>query len=263
MGVKADDNPLNHDKYTDADAAAAVGIGAKADDNALNHDKYTDAEAIAAMGDVANNNDLNHNRYTDAEAIAAVAVHDKYTNAEAVTAMGVKDNANGLNHDRYTDAEAIIAITDGDLGGSVTATNFTYSAIKTSYISLPGIAFTSSDSLVAANFSSNQGSRTADGDANLSAAISIPHNAIVTEFTVLYTDIGIGASTFSLYRYDGTDFDLMASIASGAAGTDTDDTIDTSTVDQSTYSYMITANLIDGHTLKLVRITYTMDQPSN
>ena len=61
MGAKAANNPLNHDRYTDAEAVTAMG--AKADNNPLNHDRYTDAEAKAIKLDdftaPDNNTDLN------------------------------------------------------------------------------------------------------------------------------------------------------------------------------------------------------------
>lgn len=59
------------------DTAAVTGqvnttLGAKANTNPLNHDRYSDANAVTAMGAKANGNALNHNRYTDNEALAAV-----------------------------------------------------------------------------------------------------------------------------------------------------------------------------------------------
>ncbi len=58
MGEEMDDNPLNHQRYTDAEAVAAMGL--EDDANALNHERYSDAEALDAMGMEMDNNPLNH-----------------------------------------------------------------------------------------------------------------------------------------------------------------------------------------------------------
>ncbi|MBA7618518.1 hypothetical protein ES703_25845 [subsurface metagenome] len=92
MGVKANDNPLHHDRtteYTDDEAISAMGV--KANDNPLHHDRtteYTDDEAVSAMGVKADDNPLHHNRTT------------KYTDGEAVSAMGDKADDNPLHHDQ-------------------------------------------------------------------------------------------------------------------------------------------------------------------
>ena len=98
-------NPLNHDRYTDAEARVAVGPHyTDGDAIAAVGPHYTNNQALAAMGGTSDTNPLNHDRYTDAEARVAVGPH--YTNNEAVSAMGGTSNTNPLNHDRYTDAEA-------------------------------------------------------------------------------------------------------------------------------------------------------------
>ena len=96
MGPLDNNNPLNHNRYTDAEAVSAVGP------------LYTDTQAVAAMGALDNSNPLNHNRYTDAEAVSAVG--PLYTDTQAVAAMGALDNSNPLNHNRYSDAEAVSAV---------------------------------------------------------------------------------------------------------------------------------------------------------
>ena len=75
MGPLDNNNPLNHNRYTDAEAVSAVGP------------LYTDTQAVAAMGALDNSNPLNHNRYSDAEAVSAVG--PLYTDAQAVAAVGI------------------------------------------------------------------------------------------------------------------------------------------------------------------------------
>jgi hypothetical protein len=121
MGVKGDTNPLNHDRYTDAEAAtqadAQIAAASIADllvhshaalsgvGSSDHHTRYADSEAVSAMGAKANSNALNHDRYAD---------------SEAVTAMGAKANSNALNHDRYTDSEADARIALADLADLAT-----------------------------------------------------------------------------------------------------------------------------------------------
>jgi hypothetical protein len=59
-GPKAPTNPLNHDRFTAAEAVAAMGPAGAS--NPLNHDRFTAAEAVAAMGTKANTNPLHHDR---------------------------------------------------------------------------------------------------------------------------------------------------------------------------------------------------------
>ena len=69
MGMKLDNNPLNHDRYRDVDAVTAMGV--LGDANTLNHDRYVDGEAVTAMGVLGDANPLNHDKYTDGESQAA------------------------------------------------------------------------------------------------------------------------------------------------------------------------------------------------
>jgi len=108
--------------------AAVTAMGEKAPTNALNHDRYTDDEAVAAVA-------AGHIPWSsvdgkptvfppDAHAHTAAQVVD--FDARAIQAMGEKAATNPLNHDRYTDTEAVAAITAADLPWSdvsgVTAT---------------------------------------------------------------------------------------------------------------------------------------------
>jgi hypothetical protein len=112
LGPLSNDNPYRHNRYTDAEARAAMGP--ISNDNPYAHNRYTDAEAVGAMGPRANSNPLHHDRYTDAEARAAMGpisndnpyAHNRYTDAEAVGAMGPVINSNPYAHSRYTDDEA-------------------------------------------------------------------------------------------------------------------------------------------------------------
>ncbi len=69
LGPLSNDNPYRHNRYTDAEARAAMG--SISNDNPYAHNRYTDAEARAAMGPISNDNPYAHNRYTDDEARAA------------------------------------------------------------------------------------------------------------------------------------------------------------------------------------------------
>src|SRR6185295_17042089 len=45
----------------DTNAEAQAAMGARANNNPFNHNRYTDAEAVAAMGPIGDANPLNHN----------------------------------------------------------------------------------------------------------------------------------------------------------------------------------------------------------
>jgi len=102
-------DPGSH--YTGAQAISAMG--AESNSNPLNHARYTDTDAVAAVGP----------HLTTADAVAAVGPH--FTGADAVTAMGAADNSNSLNHARYTDTDAVAAVgphlTTADAVAAVTA----------------------------------------------------------------------------------------------------------------------------------------------
>jgi hypothetical protein len=83
MGAKANDNPLNHDLYLDADAVAAMG--AKANDNPLNHNLYLNSDAVAAMGVKANGNPLNHDRLNN---VTSAEIVDGTINPVDINASG-------------------------------------------------------------------------------------------------------------------------------------------------------------------------------
>jgi hypothetical protein len=68
MGALDGGNPLNHPRYTDAEAVAAMGALDNA--NPLHHDRYTDPDALAAMGSKSNSNPYHHDRYANSEARA-------------------------------------------------------------------------------------------------------------------------------------------------------------------------------------------------
>ncbi len=80
---------------TDFGTTAIAAMGSEDPTNPLNHARYSDADAVGAMGSEGPTNPLNHARYSDADAVAA---------------MGTADAANPLNHDRYEAADAVADI---------------------------------------------------------------------------------------------------------------------------------------------------------
>lgn len=86
VAVQLDNDGKVHDKYTDAEAIAAVtsalstdttqleaALGTEADSNPLNHARYTDAEAVAALASHTGDAAAHHSRFTTAEARDAVS----------------------------------------------------------------------------------------------------------------------------------------------------------------------------------------------
>jgi hypothetical protein len=122
----------HHARYTDPEAVAAMGV--KANTNPLNHDKTTtfseltgaatDAQIPAAIA-----RDTEVDSKITTHAAIADAHHARYTDSEAVLAMGAKSDANPLNHDKTTTLpwSQITSIpagfadgVDDDAGGDIT-----------------------------------------------------------------------------------------------------------------------------------------------
>jgi hypothetical protein len=87
-------------------AVTPSGIGVKGDSNPTNHDRYTDAEALAAVPDASTTVKGKVELATAAETLAGTSG----TLVVTPSGIGAKADANTLNHDRYTDAEALAAV---------------------------------------------------------------------------------------------------------------------------------------------------------
>jgi len=96
MGVKADDNPLNHDRtveYTDEDAVSAMG--AKADDNPLNHDQAE--EWGAAEHSAIGNGTPHHAQNSDTDLDATFeATFEKVANKDAANGYAGLDASSDI-----------------------------------------------------------------------------------------------------------------------------------------------------------------------
>ncbi len=128
MGPLDNDNPLHHERYSDAEAqvVADTRIALHAADADAHHTRYSDAEAETVVVDSiiahSSNEDAHHTRYSDAEAQAVAAAevsahaadadahHVKYTDAEAQAVAAAEVAAHAADadahHAKYTDAEA-------------------------------------------------------------------------------------------------------------------------------------------------------------
>lgn len=90
-------------------------MGAISNENPLNHNRYTDAEAVSAMAPKSSSNSLNHDRYTDTECLSAVynagyVTGPHYTDEQSIAAMGPLSDSNSYNHIKYTNADAVAAM---------------------------------------------------------------------------------------------------------------------------------------------------------
>jgi len=126
IGVKANSNPLHHDRYLDSEAVSAQGV--KADGNPLNHDKYIHPNH---SGDVTSIGD-------GAQVIAPLAVtNPKLANMAQSTLKGRAVGAGTGSPQDLTSAQVLSLIGGGAPPmGIVEGTSF----VSTTSSSAPGIA---------------------------------------------------------------------------------------------------------------------------
>lgn len=167
----------------------------------------------------------------------------------------------------YTDADAQAALADQDVTlGAVTADSFTFGAVQTGYLSVPGIAFipdSVNDGGAPIDYSTNNGARVGDVNAsltNFSAPVYLPNGATITTLSATFTDGGAGES-ISLMRHNSATNALSAH-ASVDSDTPEADGIG-QPVDNVTYDYFLKAILPDSNfAIRRVLITYTYTTPT-
>lgn len=251
------------------------------------------AETIAAAIDVSYDNDAsglaaeNVQAALDELAAANPAAADvSYDNtASGLAADDVQAALDELKDEvdsgaSYTDADAVDALeAEATLSlGDVTADTLTFTAAKTGYVSVPGVAFIPDNPFndptdngedgTTIEYSTVEGARRGDEGVNeedFSAPVYLPHGATITLVTLYATDGGLGNIELTLNSYDGTSLTEIADIdtnpgagtyqqASGALST---------VVNNLTNAYVLQASIPDSTFLvRRVLITYTYTTPT-
>ena len=141
----------------------------------------------------------------------------------------------------------------------------------TSYLSIPAAAFVPQYNYDAETYNGGSIVRTLSGSYDIfNAPVQLPHGATVTKMTVYWYDnyagdngtIALRRSSFSLFPLTMAE---VTTSGSGGNGSGVDSTIDYAQIDNSQYTYYLTAQLPTDGTdyvgLYGVVIEYTIDQP--
>ena len=151
------------------------------------------------------------------------------------------------------------------VGGQLTWTPIT------SYLSIPAAAFVPQYNYSAQTYNGGSLVRTLSGSYDIfNAPVQLPHGATVTKMTVYWYDnyaggdgtIALRRSSFSLFPFTMAE---VTTSGSGGNGNGVDSTIDYAQIDNSQYTYYLTAQLPTDGTdyvgLYGVVIEYTIDRP--
>ena len=160
----------------------------------------------------------------------------------------------------------------GDLivDGTVTVDSVTYSSSRTHYFVVGGEGFIpGDDDIVYQNTYGMGGAFIKTGSSGaLSASVHLPHGAEVTAFKVFFYDNSANDVSVTLQRLnlDGGSYSSLAGVSSSGVseyGSQIDDSISYSTIDNTAYSYHVYGYWGTGDSNVKVRgalITYTIDE---
>ena len=156
---------------------------------------------------------------------------------------------------------------DMSVTGMITTSRVAYSTPRVQYFTIGSEGFVPGSNVDYYNTYGSGGAYIVSGSGGMVAPVHLPHDAVVTEFRVYYYDNSAGNLTVTLYRQGfNTSYYGMASVlSSGTPGysSGVDTVINSATVDNTSYSYMVDAysNAWDSELrIKAAVIVYTVSE---
>jgi len=155
-----------------------------------------------------------------------------------------------------------------EVAGTIMGDKLVYSSPRTHYFVIGGEGFLPTENIDYRNSYGMGGAYLYSGSGSMVAAVHLPQGAVVTEFKVFFYDNSAQTLSGNLYRLRFTgSYGLLAEADSSGIsgyGNKTDTTISYSTIDNTTYSYNVSAysSSWDGPDMRIMGalITYTLSE---